>query len=279
MTVREALADGRRMLAGGKIEDAAFEAEVLLRDTVQMSRAELYLALEDGLSPQKYDAFRSRLGRRLGGEPTAYILGYREFYGRHFFVSDAVLVPRPETELLLEKALEVMRAQCLSVVADVGTGCGAVAVSLALEQPEARVLATDISPAALEIARANCRLHGVGDQVSLLEGDLLCPLPDPVEVIAANLPYVRQSDLAARGALSFEPRIALDGGPDGLTTIRRLCLQAKRVLTSGTHLLLEVGDGQAREVASFLEELFRPAVAEVATDLGGIDRVVALRIP
>ena len=279
MNVKEVLDDARKVLTDSNIEDAPLEAEVLLRDTLKKDRVGLYLALDDELSTEQQNAFRDRLARRLDDEPTAYIIGHREFYGRDYLVDASVLVPRPETELLVEKALEIVRKHRLSVIAEVGTGCGAVAISLALELPHVRVYATDISASALEVARANSRKHGVSDRVRLLSGDLLGALPEPVEMVVANLPYVRESDLPRSGPVSREPRLALDGGTDGLDKIRRLCSQAKAVPGSGGYLLLEVGEGQARAVSAFLHGLFPPAFIEVTPDLSGIDRVVSMMLP
>lgn len=279
MNVKEVLDDARKVLTDSNIEDAPLEAEVLLRDTLKKDRVGLYLALDDELSTEQQNAFRDRLARRLDDEPTAYIIGHREFYGRDFLVDASVLVPRPETELLVEKALEIVRKHRLSVIAEVGTGCGAVAISLALELPHVRVYATDISASALEVARANSRKHGVSDRVRLLSSDLLGALPEPVEMVVANLPYVRESDLPRSGPVSREPRLALDGGTDGLDKIRRLCSQAKAVPGSGGYLLLEVGEGQARAVSAFLRDLFPPAFIEVTPDLSGIDRVVSMMLP
>ena len=279
MNVKEVLDDARKVLTDSNIEDAPLEAEVLLRDTLKKDRVGLYLALDDELSTEQQNAFRDRLARRLDDEPTAYIIGHREFYGRDFLVDASVLVPRPETELLVEKALEIVRKHRLSVIAEVGTGCGAVAISLALELPHVRVYATDISASALEVARANSRKHGVSDRVRLLSSDLLGALPEPVEMVVANLPYVRESDLPRSGPVSREPRLALDGGTDGLDKIRRLCSQAKAVPGSGGYLLLEVGEGQARAVSTFLHDLFPPALVEVTPDLSGIDRVVSMMLP
>jgi len=279
VNVKEVLDDARKVLTDSNIEDAPLEAEVLLRDTLKKDRVGLYLALDDELSTEQQNAFRDRLARRLDDEPTAYIIGHREFYGRDFLVDASVLVPRPETELLVEKALEIVRKRRLSVIAEVGTGCGAVAISLALELPHVRVYATDISASALEVARVNSRKHGVSDRVHLLNCDLLGALPEPVEMVVANLPYVRETDLPRSGPVSREPRLALDGGTDGLDKIRRLCSQAKAVPGSGGHLLLEVGEGQAGAVSVFLHGLFPPALVEVTPDLSGIDRVVSMMLP
>lgn len=279
MNVKEVLDDARKALTDSNIEDAPLEAEILLRDTLKKDRVGLYLALDDELSTEQQNAFTDRLARRLDDEPTAYILGYREFYGRDFIVDASVLVPRPETELLVEKALEIVRKHRLSVIAEVGTGCGAVAISLALELPHARVYATDISASALKVARANSRKHGVSDRVRLLSGDLLDALPEPVEMVVANLPYVSEPDLPRSGPVSREPRLALDGGTDGLDKIRRLCIQAKAVPGSGGYLLLEVGEGQAGTVSTFLHDLFPPARVDVTPDLSGIDRIVSVKLP
>ena len=151
--------------------------------------------------------------------PAAYITGHREFYGLDFAVNSSVLVPRPETELLVEKALELARERSLSTIADIGTGCGAIAVSLAVNLPQTRIYATDISAPALEVALSNCRKHGVTDRVTLLEGDMLAPLPEPVDLIVANLPYVREPEMTGVNTLGFEPPLALNGGPDGLDKI------------------------------------------------------------
>jgi release factor glutamine methyltransferase len=261
-----------------EIEDASLEAEVLLRDVLKKTRVELYLELDSELSQQEYAAFRRAIRRRCMDEPTAYILGRREFYGRDFLVDNRVLVPRPETELLVEKAVEFARKYDTPLLADVGTGCGAVAITLALELPEATVYATDISGDALRVARRNCRKHGVSIRVNLLKGNLLTVLPQPVDIITANLPYVRESDLPLASPVSAEPRLALDGGVDGLERIRQLCRQAGDKLRPSGHMLLEIGQGQAEAVTMLLRGLFPGAKIEVLPDLSGTDRVVCLSL-
>ena len=279
MTVREALASGRMILEEYEIEDASLEAEVLLREVLQKTRVELFLELDSELTREEYAAFRRSIKRRCMDEPTAYILGRREFYGRNFLVDNRVLVPRPETELLVEKAVEFARDYDAPLLADVGTGCAAVAITLALELPEAIVYATDISGDALRVARKNCRKHGVSIRVYLLKGNLLAVLPQPVDIITANLPYVRESDLPLTGTVSNEPRLALDGGVDGLGRIRQLCRQAGDKLRPSGHMLLEIGQGQAEAVTMLLRSLFPGAKIEVLPDLSGIDRVVCLSLP
>ena len=276
MTTKQALARARRALLAGNIEDAPLEAEVLLRNTLKINRVQLYSEPDSELSQEQEKAFWQRIERRLSREPTAYITGNREFFGLDFHVDSAVLVPRPESELLVEKALELAENHALSVIAEVGTGCGAIAISLALSLPQTRIYAIDISTAAIKVASSNCRRHGVADRVRLLAGDMLDPLPESVDLVVANLPYVRQSQT---DTLAFEPVLALDGGPDGLDKIRRLCLKVGDKLRPGGHMLLEIGNGQAEAVTAFLRGIFPSSKIELTPDLSGIDRVVSFTIP
>lgn len=278
MTTKQALARARRALLAGNIEDAPLEAEVLLRNTLKISRVQLYSELDCELNQEQEKAFWQRIGRRLSREPTAYITGHREFYGLDFYVDSSVLIPRPESELLVEKALELAENRTLSAIAEVGTGCGAIAVSLALSLPQTRIYATDISAAAIKVALSNCRRHGVTDRVRLLAGNMLDPLPEPVDLIVANLPYVRESELSRIETSGFEPRVAMDGGADGLHKIRRLCLQVSDKLHPDGHLLLEIGMGQGTAITAFLRGLFPSARIEVSPDLSGIDRVVTMSL-
>jgi release factor glutamine methyltransferase len=163
----------------------------------------------------------------------------------------------------------------LSTIAEVGTGSGAIAISLALELPEAKIYATDISAPALEVARRNCQKHEVIDRICFLSGDMLEPLPEPVDLIIANLPYVRKSQLAG---MRFEPRLALDGGSDGMGKIRRLCRQLGGKLRPGGFLLLEIGEGQGKEVTALLNALFPTGKIKLMPDLSGIERVVSLSL-
>jgi release factor glutamine methyltransferase len=275
VTLKTALDRARGILAGNNIEDAPLEAELLLEYTLKISRVQLYLDLEHELTPQQEQNLQRLLRRRLGGEPTAYITGHRQFYGLDFYVDHAVLIPRPESELLVEKALGLTQNHHPPTIADIGTGCGAIAVSLALELPEAKIYATDISAAALEVALVNCQKHGVTDKVHLLQGDMLEPLPEPVDLIIANLPYVREAEIISK---SFEPRLALDGGAEGKERISQLCRQANSKLSPGGHLLLEMGQGQRAAITSLLESLFPDGEIEVMPDLSGIERVLHLSL-
>jgi len=274
LKVKQALRRARGVLVKSNIEDAPLEGELLLRHTLKIDRVQLYLELDEELTPKQEQTFRRLLERRLNGEPTAYITGRREFYGLDFNVSPAVLIPRPESELLVETALAIAENRPLFTIADIGTGSGAIAVSLAVNLPQAVIYATDISAAALETASANCRKHGVAGRVRLLEGNLLEPLPEPVDLIVANLPYVRKSELNP----SLEPPLALDGGADGTESIEQLCRQAGGKLKSGGSMLLEIGQGQREAVTAILHNIFPGGGIEVFPDLAGIDRVVFLSL-
>lgn len=279
MTIRQALSRARLVLAAHHVEDSPLESEILLRHALSIGRVELYSDLDRRLTPEEDEKFWQLAERRLTGEPSAYITGHREFYGFDFYVDPGVLIPRPETEVLVERAIALAKERSVSTVADIGTGCGAIAVSLAVNLPGVKIYATDISAAALEVARLNCQKYGVADRVRLLVGNSLDPLSEPVDLILANLPYVRERELSRVNTRGFEPPLALDGGPDGLEKIRRLCHQVEAKLNPGGSLLLEIGIGQKEAVTRLLQSLFPKAGIEVARDLSGIDRVVCLTLP
>ena len=278
MTIREALARAKKAFASGKVEDARLESELLLRHALRIGQVQLYQEPDRRLAPREEAGFWRLVERRLGGEPTAYITGRREFYGLSFSVDSSVLVPRPESELLVDAALQIARSRPVTRVAEIGTGCGAIAIILALSLPEARIYATDISAPALKVARLNCQNHGVADRICLLAGDMLDPLPVPVDLIVANLPYVPELEVSRLGLADFEPLLALDGGRDGLEKIGRLCSGVGDRLRPGGFLLLEVGQGQGMAVTALLRRLFPSAGIEVIPDLAGIDRVVVLSL-
>jgi release factor glutamine methyltransferase len=272
--LRQALAGAREILTDARIEEPSLESEILLRHVLNIDRVKLYLEIDRELSNEEQASFWQLVSRRLKGEPTAYITGHREFFGLDFYVNASVLIPRPETELLVEKALSLAREGTVHTIADVGTGCGAIAISLAVNLSSAVIYATDISEAALGVVRSNCRKHGVTDRVILLAGDMLQPLPRPVDLIVANLPYVESGELSVRA--NFEPQLALDGGPDGLDKVRRLCTQMGNKLNPGGQVLLEIGQGQGPAVTVLLRHLFPASDIEVTPDLADIDRMVRL---
>jgi release factor glutamine methyltransferase len=264
------------LAANNNIDAPKIIAEVLLRHVTRKSRVELYLDLNVTLSPENEKQFRQVIQRQLNGEPVAYITGHREFYGLDFSVDSRVLIPRPESELLVEEALRTVQNKPHPSIAEIGTGSGAVAISIAVHAAGARIYATDISASALEVARLNCQTYKVDGRTLLLQGDLLGALPGPVDVLIANLPYVRRSEVSAVPSAKYEPLLALDGGESGLEKIFRLCSQVRGKLNSGGCLLLEVGMGQSPAVTDRLKSLFAGAKVQVIPDLSGIGRVVRM---
>jgi len=280
MILSEALQSSTQTLLRAGIADASVEVELLLGHVLGMSKTQLYTEPETVLTSAETKHLRCLVQRRLDHEPTAYILGHCEFYGIDFYVDYHTFLPRPETELLVEKAVEL--AHRIShpgkqiTIADIGTGCGAIAVSLALALPQAKIYATDISTSALRVAGMNCQRHAVDSQVELLQGNLLEPLTQPVDMIVANLPYIKDfefRDLSPE-IRKFEPTIALAGGEDGLDKIQQMLEQMPGKLNYEACFLLEIGQGQGEMVTSLIKSYFPQASIELIYDLGGIERVV-----
>jgi len=278
VTLKQVLNCACDILVANNIDEAYLECELLLRHALSLSRVQLYLDLDRELSAKEEADFWQLIKRRLSGEPTAYIIGHREFYGLDFYVEPSVFIPRPESELLVEQALKLAQNRPVSSIADIGTGCGAIAISLALNLPQVKIYATDISASALKVAMVNYQKHRVADRIRLLQGDMLNPLPEPVDLIIANLPYVTEVELPQVSSAGFEPLEALGGGSDGLEKIRQLCHQLGDRLCPNGSLLLEIGQGQAGAVTTLLASLFPSAKIEVVPDLSGIDRVVSLTL-
>jgi release factor glutamine methyltransferase len=285
----EALQSVTRTLCRARIADASAEAELLLGHVLGMSRTGLYTEPEKMLTSAETERLRHVVRRRLDREPAAYILGHCEFCGADFYVESHTLIPRPETELLVEEAVQLAgRISCQGeqiTIADVGTGCGAIAISLALALPQAKIYATDISPTALKVAEVNCRRHGVNGQVELLQGNLLEPVPQAVDLIVANLPYVKDCEFVdlIPEIRAYEPTIALAGGRDGLDKIREMLeqLRGKGDVHLGGRLacvLLEIGQGQGDMVISLTNEYFPEASIELIPDMGGVERVAKVRL-
>jgi release factor glutamine methyltransferase len=275
MTVKEYLAGARERLAAANIPEPSIESELLLRHALGVSTVELYLLYDDELTPAYREAADALIERRLAGEPAAYILGKQDFYGMEFYVRPSVLIPRPETELLVEKAMRLAEAYASPVIADIGVGSGAIAVVLAKHLPHAVIFAADISPVALDIARLNAGRYNLGDRIVFLESDLLASLPEPVDILVANLPYVKSNELPN----TFEPAEALDGGPDGLRVIERFCRELPGKLNPGGSVLMEIGQGQSSAVSEMLRSSLPTARIGVECDLAGIERVVTATLP
>ncbi|NOJ97627.1 peptide chain release factor N(5)-glutamine methyltransferase [Corallococcus coralloides] len=229
--------------------------EILLAHVLKTGRVRLYVDLDRPLSKDELAAFKALIERRLAGEPTNYLTGTKEFYNRPFKVDARVLIPRPETELLVEAVLHAVPRDAPSRVLDVCTGSGCIAISVAAERPQATVLATDLSKDACALARENAQALGVSERVSVLEGDLFAPLPPDAtfRVVVSNPPYIDSGDIAGLSAeVRREPRLALDGGPDGLVALRRVIQGARRVLEPGGLLALEMGETQGSAVLELL---------------------------
>src|SRR3990172_5887180 len=281
-TVTNARLNSRTILSQYGISDSRLEADLLICYAAGLSRLELLLEPEHRLSAGQVVRLRRLLSRRLTGEPIPYILGASEFYGIEFHVDPRVLIPRPETELLVERAIDVANRLMAGgierpVIADIGTGSGCIAIALAMNLPQAQVYAVDISADALEVARANCRRYELSERVALLHGDLMEPLPEPANIVVANLPYVEASELPRLALeISFEPRKALDGGQDGLASIRRLLAQMPTKAFPESTVLLEVGFGQAPSVAELARALYPDSRIRAYRDLSGVERVLSI---
>lgn len=284
MTIHEALRRAAARIFEAGSDEATLEAEILLMHATGLERAGLYARLEDDLTQEQSEAFDSYVQRRLAHEPVPYITGHKEFFGLDFEVTPAALIPRPETETLVELVLAFIRDRFAGspvTVADIGTGSGIIAVSLAHECPNATIIATDTAPEALTLARRNAERHAVADRIIFLEGDLLEPVKEPVDVIAANLPYVTSADWEALPPeiREHEPRSALDGGPDGLRVVERLLAAAPAHLRPGGGLFEEIGDQHGAKASEMARQHFPGAEVRVECDLAGWDRVLVVRQP
>ncbi|MEW6320394.1 MAG: peptide chain release factor N(5)-glutamine methyltransferase [Acidobacteriota bacterium] len=284
MTIAAAAAAARARFveAGIAAEEAALDAELLARHVLGWDRATWLARVTETPPPAFERAYDALVRRREAREPVAYIRGVQEFWSRAFLVGPAVLIPRPETEFVVEEALASLAAAPSAHagvrVVDVGTGSGCLAVTLAAERPYLHVVATDISEAALDVARANARRFEVDDRVTFIRGPYLAGTAAPLDLIVANPPYVADADEPALApeVRAFEPRAALFGGPDGLRDIRAILEQAAERLAPGGGLVMEIGMGQARDVERAVARHEALALTRLRTDLQGIPRVAVV---
>jgi release factor glutamine methyltransferase len=279
VSIAEALRHASRALDHAGVADARREAGTLLSHVTRRDRTFLISHAEDQLDEDEWRRFEDAVARRAAGEPSQYITGVQDFFGRSFRVTPDVLIPRPETELLVEAALEVMNAN--AVVCDVGTGSGCIALTLLCERDDARAVAIDISEAALEVARHNARGLLVEPRIEFVRSDCFDELkPETLQfdLIVSNPPYVSANMLPGlqREVRDHEPKIALSPGPDGLSVIRRLLVEAPGFIRGNGHLLMEIGFDQGETVQQLIDKNVW-ALQRIVPDLQGIPRIVVLQ--
>jgi len=263
------------------IDTPRLDAEVLLSRILGKDRMYLYVHYDQPLQPNELARYREAVKRRAQRQPVAYITGHKEFMGLDFLVTPAVLIPRPDTEILAETALERLTAPGAPeapAILDIGTGSGALVVSLLVNLPAAKGTAVDLSEAALNVAAENASLHKVADRLVFLRSDLFSALgQERFDAIVSNPPYIPSGDIAGlEPEVHCEPAMALDGGPDGLDCYRRLLAACPYHLVPGGFMALEVGEGQAQAVAALAEQIDGLSVAEIRKDYAGIERVVVV---
>jgi release factor glutamine methyltransferase len=283
-TISRALKWGSRLLREKGIESPRLDAELLLREALKIDGVELYLHFHRPLTPPQFAHYKSLLNKRIRGEPTQHVLGRREFWSLDLKVTPEVFIPRPETELLVEEVLKIFgdeRSQALRFM-DMGTGSGAIAIALAKELKGCSILAEDISWRAILLARENASIHGVSGRIRFLVGNLFSALKEGesrFDLIFSNPPYIPSAKIETlpKEIAEFEPRAALDGGPDGLAFFRNIVMGARSFLKGGGWLMLEVGQEQGRAVAEMIRNTGSFESPCIIGDHSGLDRVIRAR--
>ena len=282
-TLGEVIAEARQLLEQAGIESAAQEALWIVEHVLRLPVHHVLTNQDRVLSLTELTATRGLLARRVGREPLQYILGTQEFCGLEFHVNPAVLIPRPETELLVEYVAQRIPAEREATIVDVCTGSGCIAVAIARLRPRARVIATDLSSPSLNVARQNAMRHEVGERITWLEGDLLRPLAEKglegrIDVIVSNPPYIAEADWTTLQpeVRLFEPRGALVAGPQGTELHERLLQEAGRYLSPGGALIMEIGAGQARAMRGIVEQMPGYRFHRLVYDEAGLERVVII---
>jgi release factor glutamine methyltransferase len=279
VSIGEALREASRVLERAGVADARREAGSLLSHVLEKDRTFLISHGDDGVRDDVWERFEELISRRAKGEPAQYIIGVQDFYGRSFRVTPDVLIPRPETELLVEAALQKLNRD--SKICDVGTGSGCIAVTLLCERAGARAVAIDVSVAALEVAQQNALAHSVETRIEFVLSDCFAELHEGVakfDLIVSNPPYVSAAALPGlqREVRDHEPLVALSPGGDGLSVIRRLVDDAPRFLSARGHLLMEIGFDQSEKVRRLVDERVW-TLRDILPDLQGIPRIVVLQ--
>ncbi|MDQ3472905.1 MAG: peptide chain release factor N(5)-glutamine methyltransferase [Acidobacteriota bacterium] len=281
ISIADAIREGAQLFHDAGLAEARREAGGLLQHVIGRDRTFVLAHPEQQLSPAQLQTFRELLKRRAAGEPLQYLTAQQSFFGLDFEVAPGVLIPRPETELLVELALEIIQGTLAPRICDVGTGSGCIAITLLHERTDAHAVAIDISPSAIEIAKRNALRHQVGSRLTFVHTNCfssLSPSEVSFDLIVSNPPYLTENEFAGlqREVRDHEPRAALAGGPDGLDVVRRLLIESDAFLKPGGHLLIEIGFNQASTVQSLLEKQ-KWLAKGIRADLQGIPRVVVLQ--
>jgi release factor glutamine methyltransferase len=264
-------------------DDYSVEAEILIKHALKIDKVLLYSSLDASTNEGDFQALNALVNRRVSGEPISYITGYREFYGLKLMVSPAVLVPRQETESLVEKAIEFLQnnnTNGIRTIVDVGTGSGAIAIAISSQLPLAKIYATDKYSSALAVARTNVKRQRARPNIQLIQCDLLIGLREKFDMIVSNLPYIPTDDIPQLPLeVQAEPIQALDGGSDGLALIARLIEQAPQYLKSHGYLCIEVSPQQVPDILSMTHSSMPDCTTEIIKDLYGSARIVAIKTP
>ncbi len=269
MTLNEIRREIEKALVANGVDDVCLEAELIIRGALDISKVDFMLSNRRIISDEELTDIRHRLSRRCSGEPAAYILGHKEFFARNFMVNPNVLIPRPETEIMVEGIIKDFHGQNVDIL-DIGTGSGAIAVTLALEEKSFHVTAIDISKKALDVAKENAKR--LGAEVNFIQSDLIENVHGRYDVIVANLPYVPENDVPK----TSEPILALEGGSDGLNVIRRFIPKLPQIVKSKSVIWLEIAIRQYEEVERLCRDVLPSASMWPIKDLAGIDRFIKI---
>jgi release factor glutamine methyltransferase len=267
-------------LTQADVDAPRLSAEVVLARALELSRTQLLAQPDRLLTPEQFTRAQRDVERLVNNAPVAYVVGHREFYDIDLLTDARALIPRPETECLVEYAIKIMTDRPAPLIADVGTGCGAIAVTLAKHLPRARVIAIDLSAAAVELARTNAQRNNVDARIDFRVGSILEPITETLDLLAANLPYIDDKDwpYLAKTIRGHEPKMAFVGGPDGLDLVRALLRDAARVLRPGGVILLEIGAYHGDAVTEIALLNFPQARVQIKPDYAGLDRLAVIEI-
>jgi len=278
MKIKDNLNISGELLMKSGSPDSRLEAEILLRHVLKIDRATMFSNLENILDSKQENDIAELVQRRLANEPLSYITGTREFYSLDFQITSDVLIPRQETETLVDEVIKIAKENPLKIV-DVGTGSGAIAIALAVNLPLAKIIATDISVDALHVAESNTKMNDVFSRINLKQGNLLDVLDEKVDVIVSNPPYIPSDQIEhLQPEVKKEPHIALDGGSDGLEYIRKLIGNCSEKLNNNGHIFIEIDPSQSEEVLKIADTHFPDARTAIIKDLSQNNRVLSIHL-